>query len=156
MRLMLGVSVLALGIVVGGRAFARDGQGGSSMSSGMTSSSSMTGSVKHSTDWSHQYKLTPVEHKRLHAMGLADKEVYAVANAARESGRSVDEVAQMVLRGRSFWQIARELGLPYKDLEHRQPEWDTPEWKHAVDEGWYTLEQGTTMPGSSTRSTTRS
>jgi YHS domain-containing protein len=145
MRLMLGVGALALSLVVCSGAFAQDTQTAATMSPGMSAGSGMMGSTERHVNWSHRYRLTPIEHKRLRAMGLADKEVYAVASAAHYSGQNVDEVAQMVLRGREYFQIARDLNIPYSVLEHRRPEWDTPEWKHAVDEGWYTLEQGTSM-----------
>jgi len=155
MRLMLGVGALALTLLAGSSALARDGQNDSTMSPGMSGSSSMMGSTTRPMNWSHRYRLTPIEHKRLRAMGLTDKEVYGVANAAHYSGQSADEIAQMVLRGREFFQIARDLNIPFTVLEHRRPEWDTPEWKRAVDEGWYTLAQGTDLPGTPGRSTTR-
>jgi hypothetical protein len=147
MRLMLGVGALALSLVVCSGAFAEDEQVASTMSPGMSAGSGMRDSTARPMNWSHRYRLTPIEHKRLRAMGLTDKEVYAVANAAHDSGYDVDEVAQMVLRGREYFQIARDLNIPYSVLERRRPQWDTPEWKHAVDEGWYTLDQGTSMSG---------
>jgi len=155
MRLMLGVGALALSLVTCSGAFARERQAASTMSPGMSAGSGMMGSTARPMSWSHRYRLTPIEHKRLRAMGLTDKEVYAVASAAHSSGQSVDEVAQMVLRGREYFQIARDLNIPYSVFEHRRPEWDTPEWKHAVDEGWYTMEQGTSIPGTPPRGTAR-
>jgi len=155
MRLMLGVGALALSLIVCSGAFAKDKQAASTMHSGMSAGSGMMDSTAGPMNWSHRYRLTPIEHKRLRAMGLNDKEVYAVANAAHTSGQSVDEVAQMVLRGREYFQIARDLNIPFSVLEHRRPEWGTPEWSRAVDEGWYTLEQGTSTHGMPARGTAR-
>lgn len=140
MSLMLGVGGLALSLVAGGSAIARNGQSDSNMSPGMSGSSGMMGSTMRRMSWSHRYRLTPIEHKRLSAMGLSDKEVFGVANAAHYSGQSADEVAQMVLRGREFFQIARDLNIPYSVLEHRRPEWETPEWKRAMHEGRYSAD----------------
>jgi len=92
--------------------------------------------------WSDRYRLTPLEHKRLRAMGLTDQEVFGVANAAHDSGVDVDEITQMVLRGRSFFQIAEQLGIPFEPLARRRPEWQTAEWERGVKEGWYTHRQG--------------
>jgi len=155
MRLLLGVSGLALSLVAGGSAIARDGERDSAMSPGMSGNSNMMDSSARRMSWSHRFRLTPIEHKRLRAMGLTDKEVFGVANAAHYSGQSVDEVAQMVLRGRSFFQIARELNIPYTVLDHQRPEWNTSEWKHAVDEGWYNMDQGSSRAGSMGRSMTQ-
>ena len=61
----------------------------------------------------------------------------------------VDEVMQMVLRGRSFFQIAEQLGIPYEPLSRRRPEWQTAEWEQGVKEGWFTHRQGMTSTGTS-------
>jgi len=99
--------------------------------------------------WSDRYRLTPLEHKRLRAMGLTDAEVFGVANAARESGVDSDEIAQMVLRGRSFFQIADQLGVPFDSLQRRRPEWQTAEWEQGVHEGWYSYPHAGSMAGMS-------
>src|SRR5205809_883943 len=75
--------------------------------SDMTTGSSVVGTSR--IDWSERYRLTPIEHKRLRAMGLSDDEVFAVSNASEESGVDVDEITQMVLRGRDYFQIAEQL-----------------------------------------------
>lgn len=107
--------------------------------------------------WSNRYRLTPLEHKRLRAMGLTDQEVFGVANAAHDSGVDVDEITQMVLRGRSFFQIAEQLGIPYEPLSRRRPEWQTAEWEQGVKEGWFTHRQGmSSYSGSSSSSGTSS
>jgi hypothetical protein len=89
-------------------------------------------------DWSRRYELTPLEMKRLRAKGLDDDEIYVVANAARYSGRDVDEFVQRVFRGSTTEMIAMELNLSPSLLEDARPEWKTPEWEQAVREGaWY-------------------
>jgi len=155
MRLLLGVGGLALSLVAGGSALARNGQSDSAMSPGMSGSSGMMDSSMRRMSWSHRFRLTPIEHKRLRAMGLTDKEVFGVANAAHYSGQSVDEIAQMVLRGREFFQIARDLNIPYDVLDRERPEWKTSEWKHAVDEGRYTMEGSMSMRSSAEQGTTQ-
>jgi len=99
--------------------------------------------------WSERYRLTPLEHKRLRAMGLSDEEVFAVANASHESHVDVDEITQMVLRGRDYFQIAEQLGIPYDSLLRRRPEWQTAEWEQGVREGWFTHRQGMSSSGMS-------
>jgi hypothetical protein len=99
--------------------------------------------------WSDRYRLTPLDHKRLRAMGLGDNEVFAVANAAHQSGVDVDEIAQMVLRGRDYFQIAEQLGIPYDSLMRRRPEWQTAEWEQGVREGWFSHRQGMSSSGMS-------
>jgi hypothetical protein len=61
--------------------------------------------------------------------------VYAVANAARRSGHDIDDIAQMVLRGESYWDIASDLGINYDTMFRVRPQWQTPEWQQAVREG---------------------
>jgi hypothetical protein len=129
----------------GRRSRRRDRMRADNMSSSDTSSSS--DSMRQSRiRWSERYRLSPIEHKRLRAMGLNDDEVFAVANAAHESGVDVDEIVQMVLRGRDYFQIAEQLGIPYDSLMHRRPEWQTAEWQQEVREGWFTHREG--MSGS--------
>jgi hypothetical protein len=145
MRLALGAAALALCVGTGTGAYAQDQQGG--MTSGADRQSGMMGTTSMSdqtgrTDWSRRFRLTPLEHKRLRAMGLTNSEVFGVANAAEQSGLYVDDIAQMVLRGREFFQIARDLNIPFDRLNDRRPEWETAEWDQAVREGWYTHRQG--------------
>ena len=116
-------------------------------SSDMTTGSSVVGTSR--IDWSERYRLTPIEHKRLRAMGLSDDEVFAVSNASEESGVDVDEITQMVLRGRDYFQIAEQLGIPYDSLTKRRPEWQTAEWEQGVKEGWFTHRQGMSSTGTS-------
>ncbi len=111
--------------------------------------SSMMNAMNRPTDWSHRYRLTPLEHKRLRALGFNDSEVFAVANAAEACNMpldapSFDNPALMVMRGRSFGQIAEEVGIPYSTLEGRRPEWQTAEWQQASREGWYSFRPGMT------------
>jgi len=101
-------------------------------------------------DWSRRYQLTPLDQKRLQAMGLGKEEVWAVAKAAHESNRDVDDVAQMVLRGRSYFQIATELNVPYNSLFRWPQRWQSAEWAEEVKEGspvWYAHSPGTTGGG---------
>jgi len=135
MRLALGAAALALCMGTGTAVSAQE-------SAPMTGSTSMTDWRTRPIDWSHRYVLTPLEHKRFAAMGLNDDEVFMVANAARLSGQDPYEIAQMVLRGRSYFQIARELNIPPDRLNDRLPEWETAEWERGVREGWYTHRQG--------------
>jgi hypothetical protein len=86
-------------------------------------------------DWSNRYQFTPLEQKRLEAMGLSKQECWAVAKAARESGRDVSDVAQMVLRGRTYFQIADDLGVPYPSLFRWPARWQTPQWEEEVRAG---------------------
>jgi DNA-binding CsgD family transcriptional regulator len=97
-------------------------------------------------NWSRAYELTPSEMKRLRAKGLRDSEIFLAANAARLSGRPVDDVVQMIFRGQTAPQIARQLNVSETALDDKRPEWQTPEWEQAVREGlWYTPRPGTTM-----------
>jgi len=96
-------------------------------------------------NWSRRYQLTPLDQKRLQAMGLTKEEVWAVAKAAHESNRDVDDVAQMVLRGRSYFQIADELNIPYSSLLRWPQRWQSAEWADEVKEGspvWYAHSAG--------------
>jgi YHS domain-containing protein len=94
----------------------------------------MVGNEMH-IDWSRRYQLTPLEQKRLQAMGLSKEEVWAVAKAAHESNEDVDTVADMVLRGRTYWQIANELNIPYDSLFKWPQRWQSPEWADQVRAG---------------------
>jgi hypothetical protein len=143
MRLTLGAAVLALCMGMGTAVSAQQ-------SAPMTGGTAMMDSATRPMDWSHRYMLTPLDHKRFEAMGLNDDEVFMVANAARLSGRDPYEIAQMVLRGRAFFQIARELNIPPDRLNDRMPEWETAEWERAVREGWYTHRQGMMSTSGST------
>jgi uncharacterized protein (DUF433 family) len=84
---------------------------------------------------SRRYMLTPMEHKRLRAYGLNDRQVFLAANAAHLSGKPVDEIVQMIFRGATAATIAERLQVNPKALEERRPEWDTPEWKAAMEHG---------------------
>jgi len=110
-------------------------------------------------DWSDAYRLTPLEHKRLRAFGLSDPEVFAAAKASEESGRDIDDVAQMVLRGRTYWQIANDLNIPYDSLFKWRERWKTPQWQDEVRAGspvWIpnpeAMTPGTRPPAGSQRS----
>jgi hypothetical protein len=154
-RVYLLLGAVALALCVGPSAALAQQD---SMGSGMSSGSTMASTEMRSVDWSRRYELTPIEHKRLRALGLTNKEVFAVANAARLSRRSLeapsfDDPAQMILRGRAEWQIARDLNVPATALDDRQPEWETAEWETAVDEGWFTYRQGATMSTTTTTTT---
>jgi len=94
-------------------------------------------------DWSRRFELTPVEMKRLRAMGLRDREIWVVANTAAETGRSPDDIAQHIFRGRTAEQIAEEFNLSASRIREPKPEWQTPEWDQAVREGrWYAPRPG--------------
>ena len=86
--------------------------------------------------WSRAYRLTPVDQKRMRAMGLTDKEVYFVANAAYATGLDPDEFIQMLFRGMTFDMISEEFNLR-TDLVVKsiEPQWTTPEWQEAVKRG---------------------
>jgi hypothetical protein len=103
---------------------------GSSMSS-----SEMTYGSHHHNGWSRAYRLTPLDQKRLRAMGLTNKEVYIIANVARETGRDPDDIAQMIFRGATVASLSEEFNLSPKVVETPRPEWTTPEWDQAVERG---------------------
>jgi hypothetical protein len=86
-------------------------------------------------DWSRAYVLTPVEHKRLRARGLSDKEIYAIANVTAFSGRHVDDITDMAVRGDLVELTLRNRGLDPMLLHQRRPEWGTPAWEEAVKRG---------------------
>jgi hypothetical protein len=102
-------------------------------------------------NWSRRFELTPLEMKRLRAMGLRDREVFVIANAARLSGRPVDSLAQRVLRGQTTEQIAMDLNLPVSALENVDPMWRTPEWEQAVREGHWSMPSKAMMQPASMR-----
>jgi hypothetical protein len=119
-----------------------------------TARGSMAGTETEGFNWSRRYALTPLEQKRLEAMGLTREEVWGAAKAAHESGRDVDDVAQMVQRGRSFHQIAEDLNIPYTSLTRWPERWQSPEWAEAVKEGrpyWYAHSTTSGSTGSSGR-----
>jgi hypothetical protein len=130
----VGITVVSLALCFAGsaRGFAESSQNDNMSGSQMSNSSAAR--MGH-INWSDAYQLTPLEHKRLRAMGLSDPEVFAVAKAARESGREVDDVAQMVMRGRSYFQIAEQLGVPYDSLFKWPARWQTPQWQEEVRAG---------------------
>jgi hypothetical protein len=102
-------------------------------------------------DWSRTYELTPLEMKRLRAKGLRDREIFVAANAAAMTGRPVDEFVDRIFRGETTVHIAREHNLSVSSLEDVKPEWRTPEWERAVEQGAWTFPRAGTTPGSSTR-----
>jgi uncharacterized protein (DUF433 family) len=85
--------------------------------------------------WSRAYRFTPLEQKRLRAMGLTNKQIYIVANTARLTGRDPGDIAQMIFRGMTVSMIADEYNLIPTVLETPRPEWTTPEWDQAVERG---------------------
>jgi hypothetical protein len=100
--------------------------------------------------WRRAYRLTPVDHKRMRAMGLTDKEVFFVANTAYATGVDPDEIVQMIFRGMTFTQIADEFNLR-GDLVMKsvEPQWTTPEWQAAVQRGdpsWPPIGMRSSMP----------
>jgi hypothetical protein len=111
------------------------------------------------TDWTRRYVLTPVEFRRLKALGLTDAEVFAAANAAQATGISLDapnfdDPVQMILRGRAMWQIAEDLNLPITTLQLRRPEWETAEFKQAAERGdWYAYPATVTTTTTTTTTT---
>jgi uncharacterized protein (DUF433 family) len=125
----------------------RDQASGSMGGSGMMSDSSVMTSRN---GWSRAYRLTPLEHKRLRAMGLTNKEVYIVANVAHETARDPDDIAQMIFRGMTAAMIVEEYGLSPRVVETPRPEWTTPEWEQAVERG-----SSWPMPMSSDRGSAR-
>ena len=86
-------------------------------------------------NWNDRYAFTPLEQKRLLAMGLTKQEAWVTAKAARESGRQVDHVAQMVLRGESYYDIAHDLGVPYNSLFRWPARWQSQQWDELVRNG---------------------
>lgn len=152
MRLALGA--LAFALCLGAPAVqAQDSRPGMAMGSpGMMA-------MDRGTNWSYRYMLTPIEHKRLRAMGLNDDEVFAAANAAEAAqvhldGPTLDNPALMLLRGMSYWQIARKLNIPTDVMNRRKPEWETAEWRQGVEQGWFTHRQGMTVQSTTGTSTT--
>lgn len=86
--------------------------------------------------WSRGYVFTPLEHKRLQAKGLREKEIYFAANAAHRTGWSVDTFVDAIFRGQTIAD-AGMYGLDARGLDEPKPEWTTPEWKAAVERGDY-------------------
>jgi DNA-binding CsgD family transcriptional regulator len=120
------------------------------MSETVTAGQSRYAMPKTDINWSRAYELTPAEMKRLRAKGLRDSEIFVAANAAALSGRPVDDIVQMIFRGQTADQIAREMNLSVDSLDNVKPEWQSPEWEQAVREGrWYTPPSGSA--GSTTR-----
>lgn len=102
---------------------------------GSMRSSEMTYESGRHNGWSRAYRLTPLDQKRLRAMGLTNKEVYIVANVARETGRDPDDIAQMIFRGATIASLSEEFNLSPRVIETPRPEWTTPEWDQAVERG---------------------
>ena len=95
--------------------------------------------------WSRAYTLTPLEYKRLRAIGLTEKEVFLTAQTAHLSGRQhPDEVVMAIQRGESAQMIANRWGLPLSDITDMRPEWKTESWKQAVERGdpWFVPSRG--------------
>jgi len=85
--------------------------------------------------WSRSYRLTPLDQKRYHAMGLTDKEIYVVANTAHQTAMDPDDIVQMIFRGATVATIADQFNLNPTALATPRPEWTTPEWEQAVQRG---------------------
>ena len=85
--------------------------------------------------WSRSYRLTPLDQKRFHAMGLTDKEIYVVANTAHQTAMDPDAIVQMIFRGATATTIAEQFNLDPTQLTTPRPEWTTPEWEQAVQRG---------------------
>jgi hypothetical protein len=121
----------------------------------MTSGSGMTGGsdtragmISH-TDWSRRYVLTPMEFRRLHALGLTDQEIYVAANVAERTGIQLDgtylhDPVQMIQRGATAWEIAEEFNLPVSSLGSHRPEWESAEWRQSDTGFWYAHPTGMT------------
>jgi len=115
-------------------AFAQDRDRTSPMGGSMSSTEMTYENGRHG-GWSRAYRLTPLDHKRLRAMGLTNKEVYIVANVARETARDPDDIAQMIFRGATIASLSDEFQLSPRVIETPRPEWTTPEWEQAVEHG---------------------
>jgi len=132
-----------------------------SSGSGMMSGSDMTTGMTSHTDWSRRYILTPMEYRRLHALGLSDPEIYAAANVAERTGiqldgPNLDDPVQMIQRGATMWEIAQKFNVPLPALESRRPEWEAAEWRQSDSGFWYAHSTGMTgtTSGDQYRSTT--
>jgi len=90
-----------------------------------------------SNNWSHAYVLTPLEHKRLRAKGLNDKEVFIIANAATHTWKSVDYLVERYFTNANQSYVLNSLNINPKSLLVMRPEWSTPEWQAAVERGDY-------------------
>jgi len=146
---------------------------GSSSSSGMSAGSSMNGGagmtggsdisagMTSRTDWSRRYIFTPLEYRRLRALGLTDQEAFAAANAAEKTGihldaPNLDDPVQMILRGATMWEIAQKFNIPLSTLERHPHEWDSAEWRQSDTGFWYAHSSGMsgTTTGDQDRTTT--
>jgi hypothetical protein len=116
----------------------------------VTAQQQMTGSTEFT--WSHAYQLTPLEHKRLRAIGLTEDEIFLAARTANLAGRQhVDDVVQMILRGETAHSIAQRYGLAVDWITEKRPEWTTEAWKQAVDRGdpwWVSSSAAMSVAGS--------
>jgi len=134
-----------------------------STGTGMGSGSDMSAGMTSHTDWSRRYILTPMEFRRLRALGLTDEEVYAAANAAEKTGihldaPNLDDPVQMIQRGATMWEIAQKFNIPASTLQSHRPEWESAEWRQSDNGYWYahsTGMTGTTTGGDQYRTTTR-
>jgi len=99
-------------------------------------------------DWSHRWELTPLEHKRMRAMGLNDVEVFTIANIQQFSAVDPDFLIQGIFRGVTLQQAAGRLGMPTALMLARRPEWGTPAWEQAVKEGrpFFSMPPGSMPP----------
>lgn len=86
--------------------------------------------------WSRAYVLTPLESKRLKAIGLNEEEIAVVANTTHLTGRQhPDEAIQAVLRGETAHTIAERYGLAVSWITNERPEWKSEAWKQAEMRG---------------------
>jgi hypothetical protein len=86
--------------------------------------------------WSHAYRVTPLEYKRLRAIGLNEEEIAVASNAARLTGRQdVELFVQAILRGETAHSIAAQHGLAVSRLLSRPEYWQTEAWRQAVERG---------------------
>jgi len=128
---------------------------------GMSSGTTMTGDMTSHTDWSRRYILTPMEFRRLRALGLTEQEVFAAANVAEKTGVHLDapnlnDPVQMIQRGATMWEVAHAFNIPLSTLDSRRPEWESAEWRRSENDYWYAHSTGMsgTMGGEQSRTTT--
>jgi len=150
MHSVLAATALALTLGMT-TASAQQDNSNSGMSSdrSMSSGSQMTAGMTSHTDWSRRYILTPMEYRRLHALGLTDQEVFAAANVAERIGIHLDapnliDPVQMIQRGATMWEIAEKFNIPLSTLESHRPEWESAEWRRSDTGFWYAHSTGMT------------
>jgi hypothetical protein len=171
MQCVLAGAALALTLGVTAVSAQQDNSGSSSGTSsgssmtggaGMTGGSDMSAGMTSHTDWSRRYILTPMEYRRLRALGLNDEEVFAAANVAEKTGIQLDgpnfdDPVQMLQRGATMWEIAQKYNVPQSTLQSRRPEWESADWRQNDTGFWYahsTGMTGTTTGGDQYRTTT--